>query len=284
MFGRKKKQKDAGDAQGVEEKGTPEGSPAEDAVAVGTDGAVSAAGAKSERASGPLDAAEAGDDVTGFADLGSLRIPIVEGMNLNLEVEQQAQQVVSVAIELEGSRVQLQAFAAPKSEGLWPGISAQIDQSVTAQGGRTDRRDGRFGPEILARVPATGPDGSQGVMIARFVGVDGPRWFLRAVFGGPAAINDEAAAALEELLGRVVVDRGQTPMAPTELLPLRVPSSDPIPAAPGAAAQAGAGDEPGGTATPDAADAAAAGASAGDADGAGRERRPERGPEITEIG
>jgi hypothetical protein len=144
-------------------------------------------------------------------------------MNLNLEVEQESQAIVSVALELHESRVQLQAFAAPKSESLWPGISAQIDESVTSQGGRTDRRDGRFGEELLARVPATGPDGSQGIMIARFVGVDGPRWFLRAVFAGQAALNEEAAGPLEELLASVVVDRGNTPMPPTELLPLHVP-------------------------------------------------------------
>jgi hypothetical protein len=251
MFGRKKKTAEPDEVLETPETKDDANAEAEPAQAS------HAKQAKTDRTHGPLDAAEASSEAEGMIDLGSLRLPIVAGMNLNLEVEQNSQQVVSVAVELEGSRVQLQAFAAPKSEGLWEGISSQIDQSVTAQGGRTDRREGRFGPEILARVPAAGPDGEQGTMIARFVGVDGPRWFLRAVFGGPAAINEEAAKPLEDLLGGVVVDRGQTPMAPTELLPLTMPQADPEPAVP--AAEAAPADP-------------------------GTEERPERGPEITQIG
>ncbi|RII43009.1 DUF3710 domain-containing protein [Galactobacter valiniphilus] len=255
MFGRKKK--NAEPAEELEVVEAPEAEATDEVPAAPS--ASHAKAVKTDRSRGPLDASEANDDLEGMIDLGSLRLPIVQGMNLNLEVEENSQQVVSVAVELEGSRVQLQAFAAPKSEGLWDGISSQIDQSVTAQGGRTDRREGRFGPELLARVPMAGPDGEAGTMIARFVGVDGPRWFLRAVFGGPAAINEEAAQVLEDLVGGVIVDRGQTPMAPTELLPLRMPQADPEPVI--------AADEP---------DAAPADPSS--------EERPERGPEITQIG
>jgi len=217
--------------------------------------------AKSERANGPLDASEVDEDAEGYLDLGSLRIRPVTGMNLNLEVEQESQAIVAVSLELDDSRVQLQAFSAPKSEGLWAGISSQIDQSVTAQGGRTDRREGRFGQEILARVPSTGPDGSQGVMIARFVGVDGPRWFLRAVFGGAAALNEEAAAPLEDILSTLVVDRGQQPLPPAELLPLSMPQGQQAAPADADAEQPADG-----------------------AHGEFPEGAPRRGPEITEIG
>lgn len=248
MFGRKKKEAKAAEEEALLQEQDAESPDADSADAAdagersdapskasksadtkpASSGAADGASKKTDRSRGPLDASEVGDTPE-LVDLGSLRIPPLAGMNLNLEVEQETQAIVSVALELDGSRVQLQAFAAPKSDTLWPGISSQIDQSVTAQGGRTDRREGRFGEELLARVPGTGPDGSQGTMIARFVGVDGPRWFLRAVFGGPAAINEEAAKALEDLLGGVVVDRGQTPMAPTELLPLHLPEGQTVP-------------------------------------------------------
>lgn len=258
MFGRKKKQ-----AQVEEAENTPQEDLAQaDAEQAGAESGRRAAGGvdgKSERKDGPWDASEVEEDDS-LIDLGSLRIKPVAGMNLNLEVEQGSQAIVAVALELDGSRVQIQAFSASKSEALWPGISAQIDESVTSQGGRTDRRDGRFGDELLARVPATGPDGSQGVMIARFVGIDGPRWFLRAVFAGQAAINEEAAKALEDLLAAVVVDRGSVPMPPTELLPLHVPEQA------AAAPEQGSDDE--GTA---------------EEDSTGGEGRPERGPEMTET-
>lgn len=225
MFGRKKK--NAEPAEELEVVEAPEAEATDEVPAAPS--ASHAKAVKTDRSRGPLDASEANDDLEGMIDLGSLRLPIVQGMNLNLEVEENSQQVVSVAVELEGSRVQLQAFAAPKSEGLWDGISSQIDQSVTAQGGRTDRREGRFGPELLARVPMAGPDGEAGTMIARFVGVDGPRWFLRAVFSGPAAHDPAAAAELEGVVREAVVVRGDEAMAPRELIALALPEQ-PAPA------------------------------------------------------
>ncbi len=49
---------------------------------------------------------------------------------------------------------------------------------------------------------------------ARFAGVDGPRWFLRAVFHGAAVYEESAAAELESLVRGVVVVRGGEAMAP----------------------------------------------------------------------
>jgi hypothetical protein len=46
---------------------------------------------------------------------------------------------------------------------------------------------------------------------------------LRAVLTGRAAIEDAAAEPLLEVLRRVVVVRGQEPMAPREVLPLTLP-------------------------------------------------------------
>jgi hypothetical protein len=66
-------------------------------------------------------------------------------------------------------------------------------------------------------------DGRTGHQAQRFVGVDGPRWFLRAVFQGPAAHDAAAAADLEAVVRDVVVVRGAEAMAPREVLPLRLP-------------------------------------------------------------
>ena len=199
---------------------------------------------------GPYDA----DDVTdraGYVDLGALLIEPVDGMQLRLEVEDRSKRVIAVALELDGSRLQLQVFAASKSEDLWPGISTQIANSIAEQGGKTERLAGRFGEELIARVPSQAPDGTAGYMVARFIGIDGPRWFLRGVVGGPATLEPAAAQRLEDCIARLVVVRGDKPMPPAELLPLTVPS--------GAVARR---EEPAG-------DPLAA---------------PERGPEIAEIG
>jgi hypothetical protein len=78
-------------------------------------------------------------------------------------------------------------------------------------------------------VPVRGADGKPTRQAVRFTGVDGPRWFLRAVFHGEAAYRPESAVALEELVRSVVVTRGTDAMAPRDLLALKMPS---VPGAP----------------------------------------------------
>ena len=61
------------------------------------------------------------------------------------------------------------------------------------------------------------------MLLVRFVGVNGRRWFLRALFTGQAAVDPGAAAPLEALLREVVVVRGDLPMPPRDMLELRLP-------------------------------------------------------------
>lgn len=60
--------------------------------------------------------------------------------------------------------------------------------------------------------------------LARFVGVDGPRWLLRGVIMGRAASEADAKAQVVELFRELVVVRGDEPMPPSELLELKVPA------------------------------------------------------------
>jgi Protein of unknown function (DUF3710) len=158
-------------------------------------------------------------------DLGGLRLPGRDGMELRLEVDESTGGVNGVAVVLGGSAVLLHAYAAPRTEGIWSDIRAEIASGVTRQGGTADEVDGPFGSELLVRVPVRTPDGRTGSQVQRFVGVDGPRWFLRAVFQGPAAQDRAAAGELESVVRDVVVIRGPEAMAPRELLPLRLPDA-----------------------------------------------------------
>jgi len=83
-------------------------------------------------------------------------------------------------------------------------------------------REGEFGPEVVARIPVTGGEAGA-TRIARFVGVDGPRWFLRGVIAGTGAIEPAAAAEIDDVFRSIVVVRGTTPMPPRDLIPLQVP-------------------------------------------------------------
>ena len=172
---------------------------------------------------GPLDDSEAGA-VKPSVDLGSIRIEPKRGMQLRLEVEKTSQRVIAVTLEYDDSTLQIQPFAAPRSSGLWHGIRSQIVEQITSQGGTVSEQDGPFGPEVLADVPVQA-GGSFGTRKVRFIGVDGPRWFLRAVVGGKAVLNPSDAEVVHQMLRSVVVVRGETPMPPRELLPLRVPTN-----------------------------------------------------------
>jgi hypothetical protein len=178
--------------------------------------------APSDRATaGPLDDSEA-NPVRPYVDLGGIKLLPRPELAVRLEVEEGNKRVVAGALDYAGSTLQLQPFAAPRSSGLWHEIRRQIVQQIEKQGGRTVEASGPFGPELRAEIPAPGGQGSR---LARFVGVDGPRWFLRGVISGEAAANPEAAARVEELFRSVVVVRGTTPMPPRDLIPLHVPSS-----------------------------------------------------------
>ncbi|AYF99162.1 DUF3710 domain-containing protein [Protaetiibacter intestinalis] len=172
---------------------------------------------------GPLDVAEA-NSVRPYVDLGGVKILPRPELALRLEIEEGSKRVVAVALDYAESTLQVQPFAAPRTSGLWHEIRAQIVEQIARQGGTTQLVDGPFGPELRAELPV--PEGNApGVRIARFVGVDGPRWFLRGVISGKAAVDPEAAAKIEDLFRSIVVVRGSTPMPPRDLIALHVPAS-----------------------------------------------------------
>jgi hypothetical protein len=185
-----------------------------------------------DRSNGPWDVTER-PDVEGYVDLGGIRLRGRDGMELRLELDESTGAVSSATVHLGRSAVQLQAFAAPRSDGIWAEIRAEIVAGIRRQGGHADEVPGPFGRELIARIPARSPDGRTGHTPARFVGIDGPRWFLRAVFHGEAVHTPEAAQVLEDVVRDVVVVRGPEAMPPRELLPLRLPEAvAPSPAEP----------------------------------------------------
>lgn len=173
---------------------------------------------------GPYDSASA--PTRDEMDFGSLRLVPTEDIELRLDVDETSQTLTGMTAvfgEAGTSAVQLQVFAAPKTTGVWYGIRREIAEAIVAGGGTAEEVDGPLGTELHVRMPSQGPDGRTTFSPARFVGVDGPRWFLRAVLSGDAAIDDEAAARAMEFVRTVVVHRGSDPRAPRELLELALP-------------------------------------------------------------
>lgn len=175
------------------------------------------------RPDGPWDVAEVpGNPEDGRVDLGGILVPGVEGMELRVEVAGDA--IVAATVVLGDSAVQLQAFAAPRKEGIWGEVREEIADGITKQGGIIDEVEGPLGWELRAQVPVPLPDGQTGAQLVRFVGVDGPRWFLRGVISGQGAVRPESAGVLERIFLDTVVVRGEGPMAPRDPIVLKLPN------------------------------------------------------------
>jgi hypothetical protein len=204
------------------------------------------AGEPTRREFGPYDISEVSDDGVNRLDLGALRVPTIVGVDIQMNTTAggAVQQVMLVHGD---SRLQLAACAAPRTEGLWDELRETLRTSMAQAGARQEDTVGDYGPEIKARLR----DGSSTVDI-RHVGIDGPRWFVHAVFIGEAATDPSKAGPLLDVLRGLVVDRGTDAMPVGEPLPMRLP---PQAAADIAAQMAEAGD--GGTAATTAEQAAA---------------------------
>jgi hypothetical protein len=170
---------------------------------------------------GPWDAAEPYPE-SQRVDFGSLQVPVLPGLDIQLVFAEQ--QGACVIVHHEGSELQLMAFAAPRRGSLWDDVRAEIATEIGTGGGVTSEQTGPFGTELLTRVPAVPGQPASGLRPLRFTGVDGPRWFLRGLYSGPAAESPAAAAPLEALMRDVVVVRGDQPVPPRDLLEIRLPA------------------------------------------------------------
>jgi hypothetical protein len=165
---------------------------------------------------GPYDQRHAPDDVQRL-DLGSLLIPAIEGVEVRVQANPDG--VVEQVVLVDGdSALQLGVFAAPRSEGIWNEVRDEIAQAMISDGVAAREVRGQYGIELAARV--TTPEGPADL---RFVGVDGPRWMVRALFQGAAAADPAREGALGQVLTGLVVVRDDEARPVREALPLRLP-------------------------------------------------------------
>jgi hypothetical protein len=228
---------------------------------------------------GPWDSEDKSVPEMERVDFGAIQVPIGEGIEIQVNVEAVEQdaegnpvggRIVAITIVHGESGLQVQPFAAPKKNGIWDEVRKETADEIKQAEGETQEAEGPFGTELHGMVPVAIPEEMRdqvpaeiaeqgfGWQPVRFIGVDGPRWFLRGVLSGAALEDSEQAAVMEQVFQHIVVVRGDAPMPPRELLELTLPAE---------AQQAMAQQE-------------------GEGDGEG-DRPPlnpfERGPEITEV-
>jgi hypothetical protein len=185
------------------------------------------------RGQGPFDIAEIDedDDLNGTPempriDLGAMVLAGFPGAELRLQMSEETQQIVSAMLIHGDSALELGAYAAPRSGGLWSELRAEIMAAATEAGGTASLAEGPFGVELRRLIPVSTPEGEQGYQPSRMWVAEGPRWLLRGIVYGQAALEDDLEGAAGEMLAAfrsVIVRRGEEAMAPGDLLSLTMP-------------------------------------------------------------
>ncbi|MFI5428788.1 DUF3710 domain-containing protein [Aeromicrobium sp. UC242_57] len=163
-----------------------------------------------------------GDDPASV-DLGALVVKVRIGLNLELPVDQN-DDIGSVVLIADNAALELRAFAANKSGGLWDEVRDDLILEVERLNGQCEQVDGLFGPELHVRVPVD-MDGEEGFQPSRILGIEGPRWLLRATFLGDAGLNPSDEGLLMDALRDVIVVRGSEPRLLREALLLTPPET-----------------------------------------------------------
>ncbi len=180
---------------------------------------------EAEAATGPFDIDVLGDDpeaIGSRVDLGSLLVQPVEGLELRLQVEEQTEQVQAVLLAGPDGAVELRAFAAPRNGDLWSEVRPKIAGDFAQRGGTATERRGAFGTELVCQLTRV-QDGRTGVQHSRVIGINGPRWMLRATLLGRPAQELDTSAEWDDLIASVVVRRGSHAMPVGAELPLNLP-------------------------------------------------------------
>ena len=176
-----------------------------------------------DRSQGPYDVDELPEDDVERVDLGALLVVPADDKELRVQVDEKSGSVRAVLLATDEGALELRAFAAPRNGDLWSEIRPQIAADAARRGGTATEREGRFGTELVCEVKATRADGAVGTQVSRVIGINGPRWLLRATFLGQPARDPEAAEEWEAAIASVAVRRGTHAMPVGEQLPLVLP-------------------------------------------------------------
>ncbi|BBZ54234.1 DUF3710 domain-containing protein [Mycolicibacterium phocaicum] len=174
---------------------------------------------------GPFDIEDFDDPADAEAarlDLGGVLVPVPDGSQLNVEVNEQGVPN-AVWIMTPNGRFSVAAYAAPKTGGLWREIAAELAESLRNDNAQARIEDGPWGREVVG-LPVPQPGQPQVVM--RFIGTDGYRWMVRCVVVGTEETIDAIADEARTSLADTVVRRGETPLPVRSPLPVQL--SEPL--------------------------------------------------------
>ncbi|MFI7674528.1 DUF3710 domain-containing protein [Actinophytocola sp. NPDC049390] len=208
LFGRRKRAERDDYEPGYDEQDAQDGDVADDDLAPEFEGDLF-------EYAGPHDEADAPDDGLNRLDLGSVRLPVPDGAQLQVEMDAN-RAVRAVHVVTPVGQLTVNAYAAPRSGGLWREVCGELAEQLRGDGAKVRSAAGEWGQELVAAL---------GEVQLRFIGVDGPRWMLRGVVAGPPDLAEQSTHALYDLVRGTVVVRGTQPMPVRTPLPIELPPS-----------------------------------------------------------
>ncbi|MDY6050521.1 MAG: DUF3710 domain-containing protein [Corynebacterium sp.] len=172
-------------------------------------------------ADGPYDGETIGTDIVDFSDfaaitldLGSLRLPLPDGAEVQVEMGERGPKVLHIITPF--GRITPVGFAAARSGSLWSTSYQDILDSMRRDGMSVRIDDGPWGVEVV---------GEASEATLRVIGVDGARWMVRFSCTAPTEYALELSALARAMLSRTVINRGDKPMPDGATLPISVPTS-----------------------------------------------------------
>ena len=161
-----------------------------------------------------------------YVNFGSVLIPKLDGLDVTVQIDQQSKQLTSFSLIYANTIAKVEIFAAAKEHSSWADIRFEIAARLEETQVQPKISTGSFGPQITAVMPTFDEQGKVIVQAIRFLGIDGDRWFLRATISGAGAVDFDAAHQVDEIIAKLVIDRGDEPMAPGSRLPITFPSNE----------------------------------------------------------
>lgn len=155
-------------------------------------------------------------DFSDFSDvtlnLGSVRIPMPKGSQVQVEMGDQGPKMVHIVTE--HGRLTPVAFAAPRTGGLWEESAEEIGEGMRSEGMPMHYEEGPWGREVVG-------EGTNGTV--RIIGVEGPRWLFRVTLAAPTGREEAMAQLGREVVARSFVYRGQNAILSGNSLPVTLP-------------------------------------------------------------
>jgi hypothetical protein len=166
---------------------------------------------------GPYDESDAPEDEIARLDLGSIRVPVPDGAQLQVEMDEADPRVVrAVHVVTPVGQITLNAYAAPRGGDLWAEVCGELATQLRGDGATVHSESGDWGQELVASLNA---------VTLRFIGYDGERWMLRGVVAGPPELARQSSEALRDIMRGTIVIRGSQPMPVRTPLPIDLPEA-----------------------------------------------------------